>query len=72
MINYRLSAGGIQMEEQISQKNSLSKQGQGGSCIQTDACRHKTLEERADPYDGKLNLEGELNWKGEPVGNELW
>ena len=60
------------MEEKINQKNSLSKQGQGGPCIQTDAYRHKTPEERAEPYDGKLNLDGELDRKGEPVGNELW
>lgn len=34
--------------------------------------RHKTLEERAEAYDDKLNLEGELDWRGDPVGNEVW
>ena len=33
--------------------------------------RHKTLEERAAEFDGKLMLVGEYVW-GEPVGRELW
>ena len=33
---------------------------------------HKTLEERASEYDGNLNLDGELDWRGEPVGDEVW
>ena len=33
--------------------------------------RHKTLEERAAPYGGRLNLDGEFDW-GEPVGREIW
>ena len=33
--------------------------------------RHKTLEERAADYDGKLMLDGEYDW-GEPVGREVW
>ncbi len=33
--------------------------------------RHKTLEERAAEYDGKLLLDGEYDW-GEPVGREVW
>lgn len=32
--------------------------------------RHKTLEERAMAYDGKLNLDGEYDW-GVPVGREI-
>ena len=32
--------------------------------------RHKTLEERAMEYDGKLNLDGEYDW-GVPVGREI-
>ena len=31
---------------------------------------HKTLEERAAEYDGKLMLDGEYDW-GEPVGREV-
>lgn len=33
--------------------------------------RHKTLEERAERYGGKLNLNGEYDW-GERVGREGW
>ena len=33
--------------------------------------QHKTLEERATKYDGKLNLDGEYDW-GMPVGREVW
>ncbi|MDD6666480.1 MAG: AbrB/MazE/SpoVT family DNA-binding domain-containing protein [Lachnospiraceae bacterium] len=33
--------------------------------------RHKTLEERAAAYGGKLNLDGEYDW-GKPVGREVW
>ena len=32
---------------------------------------HKTLEERAAEYGGRLNLDGEYDW-GEPVGREIW
>lgn len=33
--------------------------------------RHKTLEERAAEYNGKLMLDGEYDW-AEPVGREVW
>ncbi len=33
--------------------------------------RHKTLDERAGEFDGKLMLDGEYDW-GEPVGREVW
>lgn len=33
--------------------------------------RHKTLEERAAEFDGKLMLDGEYEW-GTPVGREVW
>lgn len=33
--------------------------------------RHKTLEERAAEYEGKLMLDGEYDW-GDPVGREIW
>ena len=33
--------------------------------------RHKTLEERAAEFDGKLLIDGEYDW-GEPVGREVW
>ncbi|MCI5882638.1 MAG: AbrB/MazE/SpoVT family DNA-binding domain-containing protein [Clostridiales bacterium] len=33
--------------------------------------RHKTLEERAAEFGGKMVLDGEYDW-GEPVGREVW
>lgn len=33
--------------------------------------RHKTLEERAKRYEGKINLDGEYDW-GKSVGREKW
>jgi antitoxin MazE len=33
--------------------------------------RHRTLEERATEYGGKLDVDGEFDW-GEPVGRERW
>ncbi len=33
--------------------------------------RHKTLEERAAEFNGKLMLDGEYDWS-EPVGREVW
>ena len=42
-----------------------------GVIILTKPFRHKTLEERAAEFDGKLMLDGEYDW-GEPVGREVW
>ena len=39
--------------------------------FQPDDTLHKTLEERAAAYDGKMNLDGGMDWRGEPVGNEV-
>ncbi|MCI5868803.1 MAG: AbrB/MazE/SpoVT family DNA-binding domain-containing protein [Dorea sp.] len=33
--------------------------------------RHKTLEDRAAEFEGKLMLDGEDDW-GAPVGREVW
>ena len=35
------------------------------------AFRHRTLEERAAEFGGKLDLDGEYDW-GESVGREAW
>ena len=42
-----------------------------GSITLLKKFRHKTLEERAAAYDGKLLLDGEYDW-GAPVGREEW
>ena len=46
-------------------------QAEPGKITITKPCRHRTLEERAAEYGGKLNLDGEYDW-GEPVGREVW
>ena len=33
--------------------------------------RHKTLEERAAEFDGRLMIDGEYDWD-EPAGIEVW
>ena len=50
----------------------LLVQAESGKIILIRSFQHRTLEERAAEYDGKLNLEGELEWRGDPVGNEVW
>lgn len=42
-----------------------------GKIVLEKKFRHKSLEERAAEYGGKLILEGEFDW-GEKVGREIW
>lgn len=42
-----------------------------GAITLTKSFRHKTLEERAAEFGGKLMFDGEYDW-GEPVGKEVW
>ena len=42
-----------------------------GTITLTKSFQHKTLEERAAEFDGKLLLDGEYDW-GKPVGKEVW
>ncbi len=42
-----------------------------GVIMLTREFKHKSLEERAAEFEGKLNLNGEYDW-GEPVGREVW
>ena len=41
------------------------------SIVLTKTFKHKTLEERAAEYEGKLGPYEEINW-GEPTGREVW
>ena len=52
--------------------DTLLAKPENGRIVLYRAVRHKTLEERAAEYDGKLNLDGELDWRGDPAGNEVW
>ena len=45
-----------------------------GSIVLTKQFRHRTLEERAAAYGGKLEPSEEYDWSdlGGPVGREVW
>ena len=55
----------------ISLNEMLDISVSNGVIMIAKAFRHKTLEERAEEYGGKLNLDGEFD-KGEPLGREVW
>ena len=55
----------------IKQNDTLEAEVVEGRIILTPGFRHKSLEERAAEYGGKLNLTGEIDW-GDPVGREVW
>ena len=60
-----LKSAGIALNEVLDVKVA------NGVIILSKPFRHKTLEERAAEFDGKLMLDGEYDW-GEPVGREVW
>lgn len=55
----------------ISMNEMLDITVSDGVIILERSFRHKTLEERALEYGGRLNLDGEYDW-GDPVGREVW
>lgn len=61
----------ILREANISINDVLEVKVVNGQIWLTKPFRHKTLEERAAEFDGKLNLDGEFDW-GEPSGREVW
>ena len=52
--------------------DTLVVKAEGGKIVLYRSFRHKSLEERAAAFNGTLNLDGELDWRGDPVGNEVW
>lgn len=60
-----LSTAGISLDDVLDVTVS------NGVITLTKPFRHKTLEERAAEFNGKLMLDGEYDW-GEPVGREVW
>lgn len=60
-----LKSAGIALNEVLDVSVS------NGAITLEKAFRHKTLEERASEYGGRLILDGEYDW-GEPVGREIW
>ena len=61
----------ILQEEDIVIDEMLDIKVTNGVIMLLKPFRHKTLEERAAQYGGRLNLDGEFDW-GEPVGREIW
>ena len=49
----------------------LAAGGIDGKVVLSKQFQHRTLQQRAAAFDGKLNLSGEYDW-GEPMGNEVW
>lgn len=68
---------GIRLSKEILQEAGISKDETldikvaDGMILLVKPFHHKTLEERAEQYDGKLFLDGEFDW-GEQVGREVW
>lgn len=60
-----LKSAGIELNEILDVTIS------NGAITLTKSFRHKTLEERAAEFNGKLMLDGEYDW-GKPVGREVW
>lgn len=60
-----LKSAGIELNEVLDVTIS------NGAITLTKSFRHKTLEERAAEFNGKLMLDGEYDW-GKPVGREVW
>lgn len=61
----------IMQEANIAVDDILEVKVDNGMLTLVKPFRHKTLEERAADFNGKLNLDGEYEW-GEPVGREVW
>ena len=60
-----LKAANIEVDDVLDIKIS------DGMIMLVKPFRHKSLEERAAEFGGKLNLDGEFDW-GEPQGREIW
>ena len=58
-------------EARIAVNEMLDITVSNGVITLTKPFRHKTLEERAAEFEGKLMLDGEYDW-GQPVGKEVW
>lgn len=58
-------------EANVGINDILDVKVSNGKITLVKSFRHKTLEERAAEYGGKLDLDGEYDW-GEPMGREVW
>lgn len=60
-----LASAGIKPDE------VLNAEIQDGKIILSKTFQHRTLQERAAQFGGKLNLSKEIIWD-DPQGNEVW
>ena len=58
-------------EANIAINDILDVTVSNGRIILVKPLRHRTLEERAEEYGGRIELDGEYDW-GEKVGKEKW
>lgn len=61
----------VLQEANIAIDDVLDVKTANGMITLVKSFRHRTLEERAAEFEGKLNLDGEYDW-GESVGREVW
>ena len=52
-------------------KDMLEVKVSDGMIMLVKTFRHQKLEERAEKFGGKLNLDGEYEWD-KPEGREVW
>ncbi len=68
---------GVRLPKEVLRKANifldeiLEVKASEGMIILEKEFKHRTLEERAQEFGGKLNLDGEIDW-GEAAGRELW
>lgn len=68
---------GIRLSKEILQVANISVDDildvkvSNGAIMLSKPFRHRTMEERASEFGGKLNLDGEFDW-GNSVGREAW
>lgn len=55
----------------IRPDDTLDVKVENGQIILSKSFQHRTLQQRAEDFGGKLNLSEEADW-GEPQGNEAW
>ena len=66
----RLSKEVLQ-DADISLDDYLDVKTSSGMIMLIKPFRHRSLEERAEEYGGKLILDGEFDW-GDEEGREIW
>lgn len=55
----------------IKPDDTLDVKVENGQIILSRSFQHRTLQQRAEAFSGRLNLCEEVEWN-EPQGNEVW